>query len=92
MQLFDAKGNEIHVDNGIAMNGAQVNSLVNKVFPTQESITKSASYLGGGAGQNMGGANVSQTSAFWYSPELTTESWLLPKKLAGNTGVMLSDA
>ena len=27
----------------------------------------------------MGGANVAQTSAFWYSPELTTESWLLPK-------------
>ena len=26
-----------------------------------------------------GSANVGQTSAFWYSPELTSETWLLPK-------------
>ena len=26
-----------------------------------------------------GSANVGQTSAFWFSPELTSETWLLPK-------------
>jgi len=41
-------------------------------------------------GQGVGIGDVTQASSFWYSPELTMESWLLPKILKKSTLVVLS--
>jgi len=62
---------------GIAKKGIRTVSTVFKgmnIFGNdrKKAIKKHAAGVGGSA-------NVSQVPAFWYSPELTPESWLLPK-------------
>ena len=80
--LLDANGNQADKP---AMSGFKINGSVSSP-KTGESKGLSKQAI------NMaGGANVTQTSAFWYSPELTNESWLLPKCLTADNYILMQD-
>jgi hypothetical protein len=81
MILLDANGNPLPENLGLAKNGINVNpTSLGKFGIDMDALAKSAQQYSNSAGSaGNGGANVTQTSSFWYSPELTTESWLLPK-------------
>jgi len=56
---------------------SKYNNGPRKVDMKKEAKMKKEGTIPTGAGIGMG--DVTQTPSFWYSPELTMESWLLPK-------------